>query len=372
MISQIITVDIGTQQADEIHYVQGETGRQITFNYINSLILDENEEPVVIDASSYDCQIHILKADGNFIVDNLTPSGTGSTYTLDDQCCVVGGRGIYDISLTDSDNVIYTAHGNYIGDNRAIADGTVNSISEAYGVPFPEGFQEKLIPGENITIEDNVISSTGGGGSVGDIDATASVDSATGTPSVVVTKTTQDDDVTFDFAFHNLKGVQGATGATGSQGPQGPAGADGADGAPGVGVPTGGTAGQVLSKIDSADYNTEWTTPQSGGGYSSTTLFENNSTSTPSQITLADNISHYDQLVFECRETGDYYSVYEYTLNKSMLTQALASSTPYIICPLYLASNLKVIMTIINDTEIDDTQYSAGGVYLSKICGIKY
>ena len=35
----------------------------------------------------------------------------------------------------------------------------------------------------------------------------------------------------------------------------GPQGEDGADG---VGVPTGGTAGQVLTKVDGSDYNTEW------------------------------------------------------------------------------------------------------------------
>jgi hypothetical protein len=65
-------------------------------------------------------------------------------------------------------------------------------------------------------------------------------------------------------------GSQGATGATGSQGPQGEPGsdgtngtngvdgADGADGADGVGIPSGGTTGQALVKIDATDYNTEW------------------------------------------------------------------------------------------------------------------
>lgn len=48
----------------------------------------------------------------------------------------------------------------------------------------------------------------------------------------------------------------------------GPAGANGADGADGVGVPAGGTAGQVLSKIDGSDYNTQWV-DQSGGGITS-------------------------------------------------------------------------------------------------------
>lgn len=40
--------------------------------------------------------------------------------------------------------------------------------------------------------------------------------------------------------------------ANGAPGPTGPAGA------PGVGVPDGGTAGQILAKIDSQDYNTYW------------------------------------------------------------------------------------------------------------------
>ena len=48
--------------------------------------------------------------------------------------------------------------------------------------------------------------------------------------------------------------MDGATGATGPQG------------AAGVGVPTGGTAGQVLSKVDGTDYNTQWITPSGGGG----------------------------------------------------------------------------------------------------------
>lgn len=51
------------------------------------------------------------------------------------------------------------------------------------------------------------------------------------------------------------QGPQGPTGATGSQGPAGSTGATG----PGVAV--GGTTGQVLTKINATDYNTNWTTP---------------------------------------------------------------------------------------------------------------
>lgn len=43
-----------------------------------------------------------------------------------------------------------------------------------------------------------------------------------------------------------------------SPGPAGPTGATGPAGTDGEGVPIGGTLGQVLSKIDGTDYNTEW------------------------------------------------------------------------------------------------------------------
>ena len=152
------------------------------------------------------------------------------------------------------------------------------------------------------------IASGGGGGDVPDIYADATVDSSTGTPSVTVTKTESQsgDELTFHFAFSNLKGEDGATGATGPQGiqgptgpegaqgprgfkgdtgatgaqgptgpqgPQGPTGATGATGATGpqgpqgeqgeqgpagIGVPSGGNTGQILAKTDNLDYNTRW------------------------------------------------------------------------------------------------------------------
>lgn len=64
-------------------------------------------------------------------------------------------------------------------------------------------------------------------------------------------------------------GIPGPPGPEGPMGPPGPAGedgADGADGAPGVGVPTGGTAGQVLAKVDGTDYNTHWVDQTGSGG----------------------------------------------------------------------------------------------------------
>ena len=43
-------------------------------------------------------------------------------------------------------------------------------------------------------------------------------------------------------------------------------GADGAPGQDGVGVPTGGTTGQVLAKASGTDYDTEWVDQSGGGG----------------------------------------------------------------------------------------------------------
>jgi hypothetical protein len=55
-----------------------------------------------------------------------------------------------------------------------------------------------------------------------------------------------------------LSGTVATPGATGPAGPAGPAGPTGSQGIPGVGVPVGGTAGQVLAKVDGVNYNTEW------------------------------------------------------------------------------------------------------------------
>ena len=59
-------------------------------------------------------------------------------------------------------------------------------------------------------------------------------------------------------------GSPGSTGATGPTGPTGPQGSVGATGTTGPGVATGGSAGQVLAKIDATNYNTQWVTPSGG------------------------------------------------------------------------------------------------------------
>ena len=54
------------------------------------------------------------------------------------------------------------------------------------------------------------------------------------------------------------QGPQGATGAQGPQGETGPQGPEGPQGPQGVGLPEGGTTGQVLAKETNSDYEFEW------------------------------------------------------------------------------------------------------------------
>ena len=70
-------------------------------------------------------------------------------------------------------------------------------------------------------------------------------------------------DIDFDLGV-GPRGDKGSDGSPGIQGPEGPQGiagtngTDGEDGSPGVGVPTGGSLGQVLAKKTNTDYDTEW------------------------------------------------------------------------------------------------------------------
>jgi hypothetical protein len=70
---------------------------------------------------------------------------------------------------------------------------------------------------------------------------------------------------TGDTGFYAPGGAPGS-GPPGAQGPPGADGAPGIPGAPGQGVPAGGAAGQLLSKVNAVDYNTQWIAPPAGGG----------------------------------------------------------------------------------------------------------
>ena len=90
-----------------------------------------------------------------------------------------------------------------------------------------------------------------------------------------------------DSTVPGPQGPPGNDGAQGIQGIQGVPGNDGAQGNPGVGVPAGGTANQVLSKIDGTDYNTQWATAAGGSGQLSVQLVSDNGAVTWSNQPLA-------------------------------------------------------------------------------------
>ena len=85
--------------------------------------------------------------------------------------------------------------------------------------------------------------------------ATVTVGSVTAVPygsTTTVTNVGTSTNAIFNFQLQT--GPQGAQGVKGDTGSQGPAG---------QGVPTGGSAGQVLAKIDGTNYNTQWITSPS-------------------------------------------------------------------------------------------------------------
>lgn len=133
--------------------------------------------------------------------------------------------------------------------------------------------QDKLIPGTGITIRDNVISATGGGGSetVVEIVATASVDGNVGTPSVQVLQS-GDRNQNITFAFHNLKGETGQRGADGTDGKDGLDGKDGQNGENGLDGITPEIS--ATASVDNTSENPTVTVTRSGTDASPTFNFE--------------------------------------------------------------------------------------------------
>ena len=76
-------------------------------------------------------------------------------------------------------------------------------------------------------------------------------------------------------------GAKGDKGDPGIQGPTGTPGTTGAQGPPGQGVPSGGTFNQVLAKINSVDYNTQWVDQTGGGGGSASITVSDSAPSSP-------------------------------------------------------------------------------------------
>lgn len=108
-----------------------------------------------------------------------------------------------------------------------------------------------------------------------------------------------------------IQGIQGETGLQGEQGiqgEQGVSGQDGSDGADGQGVPAGGTAGQVLEKIDGTDYNTQWANPSGG----SMEMVQTNNTDTTTNLNASNTKMPIMGGSFKVNDSGDF------TVNSSL------------------------------------------------------
>lgn len=166
---------------------------------------------------------------------------------------------IFDYPLDDNLQDADRLHG-YSEDTRQSKNFTLLDLATYVGTKIGPGggLPDAPADGEIYGRQNNdwvVVPSGGGSGSDGLGWTGGSYNDSTG----IVTFTSDDG---LEFSTTDLRGAQGPQGEAGADG------ADGLDGADGQGVPIGGTAGQVLEKIDGTDYNTQWVTPAGKGSIS--------------------------------------------------------------------------------------------------------
>ena len=307
MKTQNVVVDIGNLKASDIFFVQGEQGREITFKVMNSLLED------FVNLTGYSATIHILKSDGNFTIDTMTIDSAKSEcyYTLTENDCACGGRGFYDLSFSKNDELIYTAHGDFVGDFRSVNDDSVSSVSSAYGVTFPEGFQMKLTAGDNITILNNVISAI-----------VREYHEGTGI------------DIENDFISISENVLNAITGKQDKL-----------------------TAGEGIA------INENNIISATGGTYKKTVLYENSAGGT-GQISLEDSVLNYDAIYIECLFNGNQF------FNNTILKETLANiGSKYLSLASYV--NVYVGITTSSTPTLFDT-FGSGVNGITKIIGIKY
>lgn len=148
MVSQInVKCDFGKGVSEDIYARYGESGRVVSFDFVNS-----NMEEGVVEVSN--ARFCLVKSDGNFVIQDFDNSvGLDLTSNM----CASSGIGSYEVQV-NIDGVVVSGRGSFIVSDRIWNDEVIESVSEGNGLVFPDDFQEKLVAGEGIKIEGNVIS----------------------------------------------------------------------------------------------------------------------------------------------------------------------------------------------------------------------
>lgn len=190
--------------------------------------------------------------------DGVSPTVSVNDIPNGHQIVVVDAQGSHTFNVMNGTNGTNGTNGqNGVSptvSTSAITGGTAVTITDAQG-------STTFNVMNGINGQNGADGANGADGVTPNISASATVSNTSGIPSVNVTRTGPDATPNFDFAFSNLKGETGANGQ---------------------GVPTGGTTGQVLAKVDGTDYNTEWITPSGGGStiYYGGAMYANSSAET--------------------------------------------------------------------------------------------
>lgn len=148
MVSQVnLKCDFGKGVSEDIYARYGESGRVVSFDFVNS-----NIDGGVVEVSN--ARFCLVKSDGNFVIQDFDNSvGLDLTSNM----CASPGIGSYEVQVS-VDGVVVSGRGSFIVSDRIWNDEVVESVSEGNGLVFPDDFQEKMVAGEGIKIEGNVIS----------------------------------------------------------------------------------------------------------------------------------------------------------------------------------------------------------------------
>ena len=169
-------------------------------------------------------------------------------------------------------------------------------------------------------------------------------------------------------------GETGAQGPQGTQGPIGETGPKGDTGPAGPGVPAGGTAGQVLTKVDGTDYNTEWK-DATGGSYSSGKIIYSGVFEVDSLFDLlskyVDRYVYVNYASYECSSTGFDRIRMEVTTRVSCdkmsnLTTTTGKLMPGIYKVTKYSETILHLRKIENIGSYSDTDFFASGIEIRK------